>query len=93
MVSPKGRPDETVTKTKTDELSLEEAMEKLDAIVQQMESGELPLEKLITCYEEGIALSKVCQERLDKAEERIRIIARDVEGRPVVEDFEAVKEQ
>jgi exodeoxyribonuclease VII, small subunit len=72
--------------------SLEEAMKKLDAIVREMESGDLPLEKLISRYEEGVALSKLCQERLDRAEERIRIIAKDSAGNPVVEDFEGPEE-
>ncbi len=70
-------------------LSLETALERLDAIVREMEAGELPLETLITRYEEGIALSKLCREKLETAEERIRIITRDAQGNPVLEDFDA----
>ena len=69
--------------------TLEAAMDRLDAIVREMEAGELPLEELITRYEEGIALSKLCRERLESAEERIRIITRDSQGNPVLEDFDA----
>ena len=69
--------------------TLEEAMDRLDAIVREMESGDLPLEALIAKYEEGIGLSKLCRDKLEHAEERIRIIARDAQGNPVLEEFEA----
>jgi len=69
--------------------TLEAAMERLDAIVREMEGGELPLETLIARYEEGIALSKLCREKLEGAEERIRIITRDATGNPVLEEFDA----
>lgn len=67
--------------------TLESALDRLDAIVREMEAGELPLESLIAKYEEGIALTKLCQEKLDRAEERIRILSRDAAGNPVLEDF------
>jgi exodeoxyribonuclease VII small subunit len=67
--------------------TLESALDRLDAIVREMEAGELPLESLIAKYEEGIALTKLCQEKLDRAEERIRILSRDTAGNPVLEDF------
>ncbi|HVE16709.1 MAG TPA: exodeoxyribonuclease VII small subunit [Chthoniobacterales bacterium] len=68
-------------------VSLESALERLDAIVRDMEAGDLPLETLIAKYEEGIGLSKICREKLDRAEERIRIISRDAAGNPVLEEF------
>lgn len=77
-----------MTPSEKEEASLEEAMEKLDGIVREMEAGDLPLEKLIARYEDGVNLAKLCQERLDRAEERIRIIARDADGAPVLEEFE-----
>jgi exodeoxyribonuclease VII small subunit len=67
--------------------TLESALDRLDAIVREMEAGELPLEALIAKYEEGIALTKLCQDKLDRAEERIRILSRDATGNPVLEDF------
>jgi exodeoxyribonuclease VII small subunit len=63
-------------------------MERLDAIVKEMETGSLPLETLITRYEEGAALSKYCQEKLDRAGERIQIISRDAAGKPTLTAFE-----
>jgi len=70
------------------ELNFEGAMDRLEAIVAQMESGKLPLEELIVRYEEGMKLVKICQERLASAEQKIEIIARDNAGKLVVKDFE-----
>jgi exodeoxyribonuclease VII small subunit len=70
------------------ELKFEGAMDRLEKIVEQMESGKLPLEDLIVRYEEGMNLVKVCQERLAKAEQKIEIIARNSAGKAIVKDFE-----
>ena len=70
------------------EANFEQAMQRLEEIVEQMESGELPLEDLIVRYEEGMKLVKVCQERLASAEQRIEIITRNSAGKPVVKKFE-----
>ena len=74
------------------ELNFEKAMSRLEAIVEQMETGKLPLEDLIVRYEEGMNLVKVCQERLTKAEQKIEIIARNSAGKAVVKDFETAAE-
>lgn len=70
------------------QLNFEAAMDRLEAIVDQMESGKMPLEELIVRYEEGMKLVKVCQERLASAEQRIEIITRNHAGKPVVKPFE-----
>jgi exodeoxyribonuclease VII small subunit len=70
------------------ELNFESAMDRLEAIVEQMESGKLALEDLIVRYEEGMNLVKICQERLKGAEQKIEIITRNSGGKPVVKDFE-----
>jgi exodeoxyribonuclease VII small subunit len=70
------------------ELNFEKAMSRLEAIVEQMETGKLPLEDLIVRYEEGMNLVKVCQERLTSAEQKIEIIARNNAGKAIVKDFE-----
>src|SRR5437016_5120556 len=59
------------------ELNFEGAIDRLEKIVEQMESGKLPLEDLIVRYEEGMNLVKICQERLANAEQKIEIIARE----------------
>ena len=74
------------------EPNFEGAMDRLEKIVEQMESGKLPLEDLIVRYEEGMNLVKVCQERLAKAEQKIEIIARNSAGKAIVKDFEPTPE-
>jgi exodeoxyribonuclease VII small subunit len=74
------------------QLNFESAMDRLEKIVEQMESGKLPLEDLIVRYEEGMNLVKVCQERLANAEQKIEIIARNSAGKPVVKEFEPAQE-
>jgi exodeoxyribonuclease VII small subunit len=59
------------------ELSFEAAIEKLEKIVEQMESSKLPLEELIVRYEEGIRLVGICNERLASAEHRIETLTRE----------------
>src|SRR6266404_7214960 len=80
------------TKPPAAELNFEKAMDRLEAIVEQMESGKLPLEDLIVRYEEGMNLVKVCQERLVSAEKKIEIIARNSAGKTFVKDFEPSQE-
>ena len=79
-------------KAREAELNFESAMDRLEKIVEQMESGKLPLEDLIVRYEEGMNLVKVCQERLAKAEQKIEIIARNSAGKTIVKDFEPAPE-
>jgi exodeoxyribonuclease VII small subunit len=80
------------TKPREAEINFEGAMDRLEKIVEQMESGKLPLEDLIVRYEEGMNLVKVCQERLAKAEQKIEIIARNSAGKAIVKDFEPTPE-
>jgi exodeoxyribonuclease VII small subunit len=79
-------------KQRETEPNFERAMERLEGIVEQMESGNLPLEDLIVRYEEGMNLVKICQERLANAEQKIEIIARDSAGKTIVKDFEPTSE-
>ena len=74
------------------ELNFEGAMDRLEKIVEQMESGKLALEDLIVRYEEGMNLVKICQERLANAEQKIEIIARNSAGKAVVKEFEPTPE-
>lgn len=67
--------------------SFEASLEALEQIVRQLESGDLPLEKSLELFEQGIRLSRECQERLSQAERRIEILLRDNQGRPVVNAY------
>jgi exodeoxyribonuclease VII small subunit len=87
-----GLPVSSKSKQRETELNFESAMDRLEAIVEQMESGKLPLEDLIVRYEEGMNLAKICQERLANAEQKIEIIARNSAGKAMVKDFEPTQE-
>ncbi len=82
----------TQQKKGASEPNFESAMDRLEAIVEQMESGKMHLEDLIVRYEEGMKLVKICQERLASAEQRIEIITRNNAGKPVVKNFEPATE-
>lgn len=67
-------------------------MERISEIVASMEEGELPLEKLLESYEEGLGLVKSCQKKLNDAEQRIQLIARDTDGTAMLKPFEDSEE-
>lgn len=68
--------------------SFEKNIERLDAIVRQLEDADLPLEKALEIYEEGMKLSEVCQKQLQEAEGRIQVLMKRVGGKIVAEPFE-----
>ena len=74
----------STAKPKTFESSLEE----LERIVRELEQGELPLERSLELFEQGVALSRECQDRLNLAERRIEILMRDNQGRTTARPFE-----
>lgn len=69
--------------------TFEQAMKQLEQIVQDLESGDIPLEKAIKKFEEGIELSKFCSEKLDQSEKRITILTQDAAGNVSDMPFEA----
>jgi len=76
------------TAAKDAEHTFETAIERLEEIVEAMESDKMPLEELLTRYEEGTKLVKTCQEKLAAAEKRIEIITRSSSGKPQLSEFE-----
>ncbi|MBA3354483.1 MAG: exodeoxyribonuclease VII small subunit [Pyrinomonadaceae bacterium] len=71
--------------------TFEASLEALEQIVRELEEGDLALEKSLELFEQGIRLSRECQERLSQAERRIEVLLRDNQGRPVVAPFEDSK--
>ena len=63
------------------DVSFEDAVIKLESIVEEMESDELPLDKLLVRYEEGAKLVKACEEQLQSAESRITQLEETLEGK------------
>lgn len=58
-------------------LELEKAMSQLEAIVEQLESGELTLDKSLQQFEKGVRLSRECQTALNKAEQKVQMLIGD----------------
>jgi exodeoxyribonuclease VII small subunit len=71
-----------------DQLDFEQAFEELQALVRQLEQGELPLEDSLRLFERGQALATRCNQLLDGAELRLRKLAPDESGGYVEEDFQ-----
>ncbi len=58
----------------SNEMTFESALARLEQIVRALEGGNVPLEDLIKLFDEGTSLVKFCTERLDKAEEKVRLL-------------------
>jgi exodeoxyribonuclease VII small subunit len=68
--------------------TFESSLEELEQIVRELEQGDLPLERSLALFEQGVKLSRECQERLNQAERRIEMLMRDNQGRAVVRPFD-----
>jgi len=55
-------------------IKFEEALKKLEASVEQLESGDLPLEKALKVFEQGIKMSRVCTKKLEEAEQKVELL-------------------
>ena len=71
--------------------SFEEAMKRLEEIVRLLENGQVSLDESIKLYEEGVALVKLCNSRLDNAEHRVKILTMGADGSVVEEDMPPMK--
>ena len=78
--------------------NFEGSLAALERVVRELERGDLSLERSLELFEQGVGLSRECQERLNEAERRIEVLLRDGEGRLSlsafdVEDFEPRTEE
>lgn len=64
------------------EMSFEEAMRELEAVVDKLERGDVALDASIALYERGAALKKRCEDELKRAEEKVAQITLDADGAP-----------
>ena len=67
----------------------EDAFNKLEKVVSKLEEGNMPLEESLKLFEEGIRLSRFCNQRLEEAEKRVEILLRDKEGVLKAESLDA----
>ena len=72
--------------------TFEQSMKQLERIVQELEDGDLPLEKAIKKFEEGIKLTKLCSEKLDDTEKKISVLLKNSEGQLAEKPFTAAAE-
>ena len=70
-------------------LTFEQAIERLEKIVADMEAAELPLEDVLKRYEEGTRLVRFCNQKLEEAEKKIEILTRKADGTVGTEPFAA----
>ncbi len=68
--------------------TFEDAMMQLEGIVQELESGNLELEKALKKFEEGVRLSRFCFDKLEETEKKITVLTSDASGNPRETEFE-----
>jgi exodeoxyribonuclease VII small subunit len=73
---------ETVNRT------FESALEDLEQVVEQLETGELSLEDSLVAFEKGVGLTKYCYQKLDEVEKKIEVLIKDKEGKFQLKNFE-----
>ena len=72
----------------TNKNSFEESLTTLEKIVRELEQGDLSLEDSLKLFENGVKLSRECQERLNQAERRIEVLLKDENGNPTLQAVE-----
>lgn len=72
-------------------LSFEDAIKRLETVVELLEEGETPLEETIELYQEGVLLARHCDYKLTQVEQKIQILVEE-EGNMIVRPFEAKEE-
>jgi exodeoxyribonuclease VII small subunit len=70
------------------EKKFEEAMERLQGIVESLEGGDLSLEKSLKMFEEGMELVHFCSRKLEEAEKKVSLLVKEGEGKYVQQSFE-----
>lgn len=76
----------TAKKKKTE--TFEEAMKRLEEIVEKLEKGDLPLEKAMSAFSEGVGLVRFCHEKLEEAEKQVQMLVQGEDGRWVTVPFD-----
>ena len=72
---------------KKNEISFEESLERLENLVNKMESGDATLEQSLVWFEEGMDLIKLCQVQLNNAEQKVQELVKKTDGEFELKDF------
>ncbi|MFH1242027.1 MAG: exodeoxyribonuclease VII small subunit [Pseudomonadota bacterium] len=75
------------------EKKFEEAMKRLEEIVQALEAGDLPLEDSLKSFEEGMGLVRFCSEKLEEAEKKVTLLVQESDGRHKQVPFDPEEEK
>jgi exodeoxyribonuclease VII small subunit len=70
--------------------NFEAALEELEGVVEQLESGELPLEESLVAFEKGVGLVIYCNQKLTEAEKKVELLVKDKEGKVQFRVLDAV---
>jgi exodeoxyribonuclease VII small subunit len=70
----------------TEKQTFEAALQRLEKITKELESGDISLDDMVKKYEEGMQLAKFCMERLSRAEQKIKVLSGDDEAALTVKD-------
>jgi exodeoxyribonuclease VII small subunit len=73
------------------EIKFEEALKKLEKIVEELEKGDLSLDEALKKYQEGIELARVCSQRLDNAKKKIDCLLKNKKGEFELRPLDEVK--
>lgn len=68
--------------------SFEAALEELEQIVEQLESGEMALEDSLAAFEKGVGLVKYCNQKLNEVEKKVELLVKDKDGKLQLKSFE-----
>ncbi len=69
-------------------VSLEKSLADLEALVEDLESGDLPLDKAMKKFEDGVKLTRSCQAALKEAEQKVQILLKSAGGEDTLADFD-----
>jgi exodeoxyribonuclease VII small subunit len=71
------------------EVPFEQALARLEALVAELERGDLPLDRSLAAFEEGMQLARLCGRRLEQAEKRVQLLLEQESGEATLEPFDA----
>lgn len=74
--------------TRMNDITFEEALAQLERAVEQLESGELPLEQALEIFETGVSMSRLCAQKLDEAEQKVELLLNVKDGEPETAAFD-----
>lgn len=70
------------------EIKFEKALKRLEEIVEELEKGDIDIDKSLKIFEEGIKMSRICSQKLQEVEKKIEILTKDERGKLKTEPFE-----